>query len=200
MPVIREDVTPELFNIVQDRNLQQQYYLLETMVTLALGINKFKLTPEIVYELNRTAVQFLTFKPGQYRDQHAYIEGSEHAPPDWSAVPALMKELFDYLNQNWERRTASHLAAFVLWRLNWVHPFEEGNGRTARAVAYFVVCLKHKMWLPGRRTIGGQIEDDHPPYYEALRAADAKHRDDGTIDVSVMEQYIERLLKVQLTP
>jgi hypothetical protein len=31
----------------------------------------------------------------------------------------------------------TELAAYGLWRLNWIHPFVEGNGRTARAVCYF---------------------------------------------------------------
>ncbi|MBL8221394.1 MAG: Fic family protein, partial [Bryobacterales bacterium] len=28
----------------------------------------------------------------------------------------------------------------VMWRLNWIHPFFGGNGRTARSASYLVLC------------------------------------------------------------
>lgn len=34
------------------------------------------------------------------------------------------------------------LASFVLWRLNWIHPFIDGNGRTAAVLCYFVLGVK----------------------------------------------------------
>jgi Fic family protein len=41
----------------------------------------------------------------------------------------------DYVNDRWAEASAVHLCAYVLWRLNWIHPFGDGNGRTARAIA-----------------------------------------------------------------
>jgi Fic family protein len=65
-----------------------------------------------------------------------------------------------------------HLASYVMWRLNWIHPFTDGNGRTSRAVSYLVLCIRLRALLPGKLTIPEQIEQDKTPYYRALEAAE----------------------------
>jgi Fic family protein len=90
------------------------------------------------------------------------------------------------------------LAAYALWRLNWIHPFVEGNGRTARAACYYLICLKHGMLLPGKKIVPERIRENRDPYYAALEAADHAW-DAGKLDVSVMAKYLEELLKGQLT-
>src|ERR1700691_2453032 len=52
------------------------------------------------------------------------------------------------VNEHWEESNAIHLAAYILWKLNWIHPFADGNGRTARAVSYAVLCIKLDGLLP----------------------------------------------------
>ena len=83
-----------------------------------------------------------------------------------------MADFFDYLEKNWDVQDAIHLAAFSLWRICWIHPFEEGNGRTARATCYLVLCAKLGFWLPGTNTIFTQIRADNRSYYDALSSAD----------------------------
>jgi Fic family protein len=48
----------------------------------------------------------------------------------------------DYVNDQWSVRTALHLAAYVMWRLNWIHPFTDGNGRTSRISSYVILTIK----------------------------------------------------------
>lgn len=57
-----------------------------------------------------------------------------HSFPTKSSTYAITYE-------NWSK-PADHLGAYVLWKLNWIHPFADGNGRTARAVAYVVMSIK----------------------------------------------------------
>jgi Fic family protein len=111
-----------------------------------------------------------------------------------------MQELLGYLSSNWTSATPSHLAAYALWRLCWVHPFEEGNGRTARAACMLILCYKHGAWLPGKEIIPKQIRDNRPPYYAVLREADNQHDKSGrkSIDVSKTEDYLNDLLTKQL--
>jgi Fic family protein len=90
------------------------------------------------------------------------------------------------------------LSAYALWRLNWIHPFVEGNGRTARAACYYLISLKQNKMLTGKRIVPERIRDDRKPSYAALRAAD-KAWDEGQLDVSVMSEYLEALLYGQLT-
>ena len=82
--------------------------------------------------------------------------------------------------------------------LNWIHPFIEGNGRTARAACYYLICLKQGRLLPGKKIVPERIREDRKPYYAALQAAD-KAWDQGKLDVSEIAKYLEALLKGQLT-
>ena len=90
-----------------------------------------------------------------------------------------------------------HLAAYVLWRLNWIHPFADGNGRTARAVSYVVMSIKLDSLLPGAPTIPEQIAGNKKPYYDALEAADQRLTD-GAMDVSALEDMLNGMLAKQL--
>jgi len=80
--------------------------------------------------------------------------------------------LCDYVNTNWDSRSALHLAAYVLWKLNWIHPFVDGNGRTARTLSNVVLNVKLDALLPGLPSIPEQIAEDKKPYYDALEEAD----------------------------
>ncbi len=84
-----------------------------------------------------------------------------------------------------------------MWRLNWIHPFADGNGRTTRAVAYLVLCVKAGARLPGWPTIPEQIAVDKAPYYDALEAADLAAQDEET-DLSAMMELLEGYLQKQL--
>ena len=84
-----------------------------------------------------------------------------------------------------------------MWRVNWIHPFFGGNGRTARALAYLVLCARLGFPLPGTKTIPDLIVEDRQPYYQALRSADEAW-EDRTVDVSMMESLMSSLLARQL--
>lgn len=93
-------------------------------------------------------------------------------PPPPFRVDALMDDLVNQVNRAWEQVDAVALAAFVLWRLNYVHPFINGNGRTARAAAYFVLCVKAGGWLPGATILPELIRQNREAYVSALQHAD----------------------------
>jgi Fic family protein len=84
-----------------------------------------------------------------------------------------------------------------MWRLNWIHPFTDGNGRTARTLSYALLCIKLGYVLPGSPTIPQQIEEDKTHYILALEKADAAERENN-LDVSEMEQMIKGMLGRQL--
>jgi Fic family protein len=112
-------------------------------------------------------------------------------------VPASVEEPCDYVNEHMADATALHLAAYVLWRLNWIHPFTDGNGRTARAASYLLLCLKLGYPLYAPNSVPEQIAQNKQPYYDALEAADLAYQQ-GRIDVSGIERLLETLLARQL--
>jgi Fic family protein len=125
------------------------------------------------------------------------IGQSRHTPPDAHLVAGLVEEMCDYVNDNWVSKTAAHLSAYVMWRLNWIHPFADGNGRTSRALSYLVLCIRSGHILPGTKTIPEQISQNKTPYYEALEAADEALRQ-GVVDVSKLEALLSSALATQL--
>jgi Fic family protein len=113
-------------------------------------------------------------------------------------VPNQMDRFFSVVHENWvilDHPTV--LPAYALWRLNWIHPFVEGNGRTARAACYYLICLKQGRLLPGKKIVPERIRENRQPYYSALQAAD-RAWDQGHFDVSMLADYLARLLKAQL--
>jgi Fic family protein len=158
---------------------------------------RFRLRPSTLLYLNRIALDGLNIYAGNYRPANIYITGSKHKPPAVNEVPALLEELCEYVNENFDARSALHLAAYVMWRINWVHPFDDGNGRTARAASYLVLCVKLRNRLPGKPTIPDLIADKKSAYYQALEAADAAWAE-GSLDLTGLEALLESHLAAQL--
>lgn len=157
----------------------------------------FRLRSSIVLRLHKAALDGLHPLAGTWRNTPVKIGGSGHQPPDEAFVSEEIELMCEYVNQHWTEKNAVHLCAYVLWKLNWIHPFSDGNGRTARAVAYVVLSTKLDSLLPGAPTIPEQIAGDKTPYYKALEAADLALKADK-IDVSELEKMLEGMLAKQL--
>ncbi len=68
---------------------------------------------------------------GRYRRENVTIKGATHIPPDYLKVPELMEKLV--LNyENWNDFHPIIQAALLHGELVKIHPFVDGNGRTAR--------------------------------------------------------------------
>src|SRR5215471_7933306 len=158
---------------------------------------KFKLRPSHLLTLQRTALDGLSSYAVNWRPAGIEIGGSRHKPPGAHVVPEEIEHMCDYINDNWEKSSPLHLAAYALWKLNWIHPFTDGNGRTARAISYLLLCLRLGYRLPGTNTIPEQIAKDKTPYYKALEAADEAWSK-TKVDLSQLEELLSALLANQL--
>jgi len=102
---------------------------------------------------------------GDYRDGEVRIAGSEHIPPKPAEVPKLLEKLFAefYL----ERRTLHpiELAALLHNKFVNIHPFTDGNGRTARLLMNWIL-LRNK-FPPVIIEVSNKEQ-----YYNAIEAAD----------------------------
>jgi fido (protein-threonine AMPylation protein) len=156
-----------------------------------------RLAPSDLLTLNRVALINVHPLAGTYRAADILIKGSEHSPPSPDKVPREVERFCDYINDNWNGNSALHLAAYALWKINWIHPFPDGNGRTARIISYILLCAKLGYKLPGSKTIPEQIAEDKKPYYKALESADAA-LSQGRVDVTAMEELLGGYLAGQL--
>jgi Fic family protein len=156
----------------------------------------FRLRPSAILSLNRRALEKISPFAGIWRPAAIEIGGSRHTPPPAHLVPELIENMCEYVNESWTK-SPIHLSAYSLWRMNWIHPFVDGNGRTARAISYVILCVRLGYRLPGTQTIPEQIASNKPPYYKALEAADSRQAE-GKLDLAEMEALLESLLAAQL--
>ncbi len=154
-----------------ENGLRQADRVLDYIDEVERGSRPFRLRTSLILDLHRIAMEGLEVFAGAFRPGAVEIGDSKHVPPHSSLVAGLVDELCDWVNEH-ANLPALKLCAFVMWRLNWIHPFTDGNGRTSRAVAYYVLCARLGGRLPGKLTIPAQIAADREPYYLALEAAD----------------------------
>jgi Fic family protein len=78
---------------------------------------------------------------GEFRRAGAVIVGRRESPPSWRKIGPLMAELAGRIGTFQHERgldeksvpgTVLQVAVDLYCRLGWIHPFEDGNGRTAR--------------------------------------------------------------------
>lgn len=102
---------------------------------------------------------------GNYRNVGVVITGSEHTPPEPFEVPFKMRELVDWLNENVDQENPIILAAVAHHEMAKIHPFADGNGRTARLLLNLILMKKGYPICSIKRT-------ERPRYYEAMSEAD----------------------------
>lgn len=161
----------------------------------------FQLRASHILRLHEAALIGIHPQAGTFRNSPVSISKSNHQPPEHYFVADFVTEMCDYVNSRWNDAGYSkiHLSAYLMWQLNWIHPFKDGNGRTSRVVSYTVLCLGMNSVLPGTPTIPDQISAGKYPYYNALEKADDFFgKNDGKVDVSAMEELLSAYLAKQL--
>ncbi len=145
---------------------------------------------------------------GVYRNENLVITGSDHVPPHWSQVPGCMGEVEGRMREYatnlkgveglvLERKdlTKEHLssiqevfnfAAYVHHAITFVHPFREGNGRTARLATNLIL---ERYGFVG---ISIRIERENKNRYCNALAQIDKHQDYEPLLDLIAEGVIDR--------
>ncbi|TFJ94396.1 Fic family protein [Lentibacillus salicampi] len=76
---------------------------------------------------------------GAYRQVNVRISGSEHKPPHFLQVQNEIEKLFTWYEEKKGLLHPVELAAFFHFRFVYIHPFSDGNGRTARLLMNFIL-------------------------------------------------------------
>jgi Fic family protein len=104
-------------------------------------------------------------------------EEVEYMPPKTDEVPGLIKEFIDWLNldKGWEINPVL-LAGIVHYEIARIHPFIDGNGRTARLLATLILYLSG---FDHRRifALDDYYDRDRQAYYAALKTAQVNNGD-----------------------
>ena len=192
---ILEEEDSELYDRVQEQNLNRQYELLTNCIEIGLMKGPVSFDKYLLWALNHVAVANISQFGGRFRKEPIYV--GNHKPPHFNDVSDWMDRFISTIQENWYIWTETELAAYGLWRLNWIHSFIEGNGRTARAACYFLLCVRSGYLLPGTNIVPERIRESRSSYEAALTAAD-RAWDSGHLDFREMEEYLAGLLQGQL--
>lgn len=190
------------YQALQVSNLNRQYDFLRSIVDASLSTGRVYVSTAVIKAFNYHAIVCLHSAAGQFRACQVKIgDGSGHKPPDWIHVQALMDDFVNQINCSIHTADPVVLASYALWRLNWIHPFINGNGRTARLVCYYILCLRFGGMLAGAPSLPELLKrhrgDPKDPYVAALKAVDASHMAKN-FDISALHTLIENLLNEQL--
>lgn len=191
---VLEEEDADLYDRVSEQNLLRQYDLLTNCIELGLRKGPMAFDKYMLWSLNHAAVANIAQHGGRFRREPIYV--GDHHPPHYRDVDDWMDRFITTAQENWFLWTPTELAAYGLWRLNWIHPFVEGNGRTARATSYFLLCVRYGSLIGGSTILPERIKDNRQGYEAALQACDEAW-DRGDLDFTAMEAFLAPLVQAQ---
>ena len=134
--------------------------------------------------------------PGEYRKIQNYVANSQtneiiYTPPPAYELDIMMRELVDFLNNPTDIHPAL-MAGIAQFQLVHIHPFLDGNGRTARLLS--TLCLYRQDYDFKRLfTISEYYDKNRSDYYQAIQSVRNNH-----MDLTVWLEYFTHALASQM--
>lgn len=191
----------------ENLNFQTRVLYRNTFVHLPPSAQHHLMSETFLKHINYLTTLNLSDRPGQYRDNFVYVsyprdsplyDGKDYNPPHFALVKDLVEKMFGFVKAEWNSLDPDEASAYLLWRINYIHPFEDGNGRTARALSYSALCLKHGQLFSGRNTVIRQMGADPVRYVQGLRHASQTFEQTGSADLMPLRNMIQTYLDKQL--
>ena len=169
--------------------------------------NKYNvLTPKLVMHIHRLMTEKTLDNPddaGRLRtNDNVVVENGithevVHVPPPYQVLPIFIQDLCDYFNET-DAKIFVHpiLRGIIIhYMVAYMHPFVDGNGRTARALFYWYM-LKENYWLTEYMSISRVIAKSKKSYEKSFQYVAADDKDLGyfiTYNLRVLEQAFKQL-------
>ena len=126
-------------------------------------------------------------KAGKIRDYDVWISGSRHIPPKPIELDLLLREFFDWYNQNKKKIHPVQLAALAHFKFVSIHPFGDGNGRITRLLMNYVLNNNRYPMLIIDYT-------QRKSYYTALERSNIKN-DESIFTLWFFRRYLKENMK-----
>ena len=185
---VKSDDKKELLNYKKAMNFIAQYLGKEDPVTEGL-----------IRELHKILVRSVRgteADPGNYRKIQNYVVNSKtkeviYTPPPPLEVPHLMKQFVEWLNRT-EDLSPILTAGIAQFQFVHIHPFLDGNGRTARLLSTLIL---YKTGYDFKRlfTISEYYDKDRPAYYKAIQSVRKNN-----MDMTLWLEYFVNGLRTQI--
>jgi len=154
------------------------------------GRNVKTFSPSVILKLHKLITKgILSDKDvGQFRSKMVYVIDSfgrtVFTPPKEADVPRLLKDLCDWLNSKEAKELYPVLTAGIAhYELVRIHPFLDGNGRVARALATLIL-YQSGFDIKDFFALDDYYNEDRQSYYAALQSVDPQ-----TIDITQWLEY-----------
>lgn len=135
--------------------------------------------------------------PGNYRKIQNYVVNSRtreviYTPPGSLDVPHLMREFTEWVSKA-EDTSPILVAGIAQFQFVHIHPFIDGNGRTARLLSTLIL---YKTGYDFKRlfTISEYYDKDRPSYYQAIQTVRKNN-----MDMTTWLEYFVDGLRSQMT-
>lgn len=152
----------------------------------------------LVRETHRRVLEGINdlLRPGEYRRGENRVTDGEgnliFGTPVSGDVPALMREFGVWLRGGCDAHPAAIAAALAHLELVAIHPFYDGNGRTARLVAR-TLLRRHGYTFRDIVSLDAQLDVDRPRYFGAIRAAVDQHYVPGYDATPFVSYFVDAL-------
>ncbi|MEN9292089.1 MAG: hypothetical protein RLZZ357_1933 [Bacteroidota bacterium] len=147
-------------------NHQEAIHFIEQLVVNLQTFNK-----SVLLQLHRLILMGIDTKnAGVYRTVEVRISGSKHVPPSPLLLNDLMDGYFEFYELNKRTMHPVLLAAEMHERLVTIHPFIDGNGRTARLVMNLVLLQNGYTLVNIKGNLKNRLK-----YYQALEQVQLNH-------------------------
>lgn len=156
-----------------------------TRPCLTAFANRTPLKSQDLLEIHKKVTSKTLEKPayeGAFRKIHVYVGNAVTGrvvfmPPKAGEVPVLVEDFLAWLNSPEANKIDPVLEAGIShYELVRIHPFVDGNGRTARVVAT-IILYKRGFDVKRFFALDDYYDDDRPSYYAVLKAIDQKSLD-----------------------
>lgn len=126
-----------------------------------------------------------------------------HRPPSYTELPSFVEDLCRFFNEVNPKVFIHPIIRGIIihFMIAYMHPFVDGNGRTARALFYWYM-LKQKYWLTEYLSISRVIAKSKKSYEKSFQYTEADNNDIGyfvaynlrVLDLSFkqLQSYIKR--------
>ncbi len=164
--VINEGITVKGKPLKDHLEAKDHYAALEYLYDLVEKDRRHTISERLIRSLHQLIVQETEREQaGKYRTANVYIAGAKHTPPDAFEVPRMINEAIYWLSRN-KKMDIVELSAMFHHKLVYIHPFFDGNGRTAR-LAMNLILMRNGYPL------SIILKQDRKKYYNVLAKADA---------------------------
>lgn len=185
---VRDDDRQELLNYREAMDFVSEY----------LG-KKSEITEDLIQKIHRILVKDVrggTLEPGKYREVQNYVVNSLtgeiiYTPPPPSGVPQLMKEFIRFLNRESDISPVL-IAGIGQSQFVDIHPFLDGNGRTARVLCTLIL-YQNGYDFKRLFSLSEYYDKNRREYYDAIQSVRERN-----MDLTAWLEYFTEGLRRQL--